>query len=145
MSNFNETCSMSPAHEGNQKKQHFDYMKPAVPDATGDPGKLPVKEQVTFPSGYQRSKVPSWHLLFRPFLLAMVKNMEKGEVIDGPGNPPNYLKATPAEDQFTYDHADNHLYNAKCGVNELQNLVSLACNAMVIYHTQVNRQALTEE
>lgn len=70
----------------------------------------------------------------------MVENMMRGEKIDGPGNPPNYLKATPNEDQYSFDHLDNHLFEAKTGKDVRRNLVSVACNAMLIYHTICERE-----
>lgn len=102
--------------------------------------------QNIYPSGYMRSKAPSWHLLYRPFLAAMVKNMTRGEKNDGPGNPPNYLKATPNEDKYSFDHGEEHMHKAimalQAGDIETAktNLVSWACNAMLIYHTICERE-----
>jgi len=93
-----------------------------------------------YPSGYMRSHAPSWHLLYQPFLSAMVENMTKGEKLDGPGNPPNYLKATPDEDQYTLDHLREHLHNVLMKQDTEKNLVAIACNAMLFYHTLQRRQ-----
>lgn len=106
-----------------------------------NPPPPPPKQPVVYPSGYQRNKVPSWHLLYEDFLLAMVRNMEKGEVIDGPGNPPNYLKATPEEDKYTDDHLRNHLSDLLRGINVEANAVAIACNAMIRYQCIQHRKA----
>ena len=117
---------------------HFDYMTaPPVEPRDGE-------EQAIYASGYQRSKAPSWHLLYEPFLAAMVANMTKGESLDGPRNPPNYLKATPAEDAITLDHLRQHLSQAIQGHDVEVNLIAVACNAMIAYHCIQHRKAQCE-
>ena len=108
--------------------------------AASSPPKSFDKEPNIYPSGYQRSKAPSWHLLYEPFLAAMVQNMMRGEKIDCPGNPPNYLKATPYEDQYTVDHLRQHLSELINGNDIKRNAVSVACNAMILYHCLSHRE-----
>jgi hypothetical protein len=135
---------------------HFDYMTAPPVELSGNPGELPPHADEEwnplyppkrlseapniYPSGYQRSKAPSWHLLYEPFLAAMVQNMMRGEKVDGPGNPPNYLKATPYEDQYTVDHLRQHLSELINGNDIKRNAVSVACNAMILYHCLSHRE-----
>jgi hypothetical protein len=128
---------------------HFDYMTAPPVELSRNSGQLPPprrdgEEQVIYPSGYQRSKAPSWHLLYEPFLAAMVQNMMRGEVIDGPGNPPNYLKATPEEDQYTIDHLRQHLSDLINGKDPKKNAVSIACNSMLYFQCLEHREKTCE-
>lgn len=129
--------------------QHFEeamtphpHILPSENELSGNTGEL----RNVYPSGYIRNKVPSWHLLYQPFLKAMVLNMMRGEKLDGPGNPPNFLKATPFEDRYTFDHLINHTHDAIIAYNEgdteqmKADLVSAACNAMIIYQTLCDRE-----
>ncbi len=116
---------MSPAHEGNQKKQHFDYMKPAVPDATGDPGKI------TYDSGYSRSDdVPAFDLLEPAFVTAMAEVMTEGERKHG---RENWKKATPQEQHVTVRHLFGHLFRWLAGDRSEPHLAKLAIAAMFLH------------
>lgn len=120
---------MSPAHEGNQNKPHFNYMNPrqsAGSELSGNPGKL------VYESGYSRSDdVPAFDLLEAPFLTAMAEVMSEGEKRHG---RENWKRATPQEQHITVRHLIGHLMRWLCGDRSEPHLAKVAIGAMFLHY-----------
>ena len=130
MSNFTETCSMSIAHEGNQRKS-FNSL---AAESAVKPAASATADSITYASGYRRTDdVPAFDLLEPAFLLEMAQVMSEGEKKHG---RENWKLATPAEQHITVRHLQGHLNKWLMGDRSEPHLAKVAIGAMFLHFHQ---------